>query len=69
MAGIGIGIGLVASFGIGAVLTRLVFGVSVTDPLVYLVAVAVLLGASVLATFLPALRAARLHPIAALKVE
>ena len=69
MEGIGLGIGLVASVGVGAVVSRLVFGVSATDPAAYLVAILVLLGASVLAAFLPAYKASRLDPVQALKAE
>ena len=69
MAGIGLGIGLAASVGIGVVVSKLVFGVSATDPAAYLVGVAVLLGSSVLAAFLPAFRASRLDPVLALKAE
>ena len=69
MAGIGLGIGLVAAFGIGVVVSRLVFGVSATDPAAYAVGVVSLLATSILATFLPAYRAARLDPVRALKAE
>ena len=69
MAGIGLGIGLVASFGIGVVFSKLAFGVSATDPVVYVVGVVVLLGASLLATLLPAIRASRLDPMLGLRAE
>ena len=42
MAGIGLAIGLLASFGIGVVVSGLVFGVSATDPVAYAVGVVVL---------------------------
>ena len=62
MAGIGLAIGLVASVGVGALVSGLVFGVSATDPFAYVVGVLVLLAASVLAAFLPAYKASRPAP-------
>ena len=64
---LGIAAGAVASFASGKVLERLVFGVNATDPLT-LAAVAVTLAAvALLASLVPAFRAARIDPLEALR--
>jgi putative ABC transport system permease protein len=67
------GIGVVAGVGAAFVGARLVqsflFGVSLHDPLVYASAVGTLVGVSLLASFVPALRASRLSPMEALAQE
>jgi ABC-type antimicrobial peptide transport system permease subunit len=50
-------------------LDNLLFGVAAHDPLSYATAAAVLLTVAVFASLLPALRAARIHPIQALRHE
>jgi ABC-type antimicrobial peptide transport system permease subunit len=69
LAGIGVLVGALGSFAAVRVLASLLVGVSASDPLTYL-AVVVLLGAVVLiASWLPARRAARLNPMQALRSE
>jgi putative ABC transport system permease protein len=69
LAGIGIAIGLLGAMLGTRLIERLLFGVSATDPITF-VAAAVALGvASVAATCVPALRAARVAPVTALRCE
>ncbi len=69
LAGIGIGIGLLCSVGAASLMSGLLFGVSSWD-VPTLAAVAFVLGlAAMLASFLPARRAAGVNPIEALRAE
>jgi predicted permease len=64
---IGIAIGAVAALGSAKILARLVFGVSASDPLTLIIAAATLALAALLASLIPAYRAARLDPLVALR--
>lgn len=69
LAMLGIGIGLLASIAIGRVLSSLLYGVSVHEPRIF-VAVSLLLTAiAAAACAIPAHRASRIEPIAALRHE
>jgi predicted permease len=69
LGAIGLGIGVVAGFGVARAMGGLLYGLSPGDPLTF-VAVPVALGVVVLlATYLPARRAVRLDPVAALRSE
>jgi hypothetical protein len=67
------GIGSAMGLGAAAVLTRmmksLLFGISPLDPLTYVVVPFVLVAAALLASYLPARRAARVDPVQALRAE
>ncbi|MGI9182198.1 MAG: ABC transporter permease [Longimicrobiaceae bacterium] len=66
---VGVGLGLLGALGLSRVLGSLLYGISTTDPSVFL-AVALLLGAvSLLASYLPARRATRVDPMIALRAE
>ncbi len=69
LAGIGIVIGLLGAAAGTRLLERLLFGVSATDPMTFVTAAAALGVASVLATCIPALRAARVAPSTALRSD
>jgi ABC-type lipoprotein release transport system permease subunit len=65
----GVLIGASVSLAITRLMSSLLFGISATDPLTF-VAVAVLLSAvALLASYIPARRAMRVDPMAALRYE
>ena len=69
LAGIGIVIGLAAALGITRLMSSLLFEVSPVDPTTYGVVSLVLIAAAALASYLPALRAAGIDPLVALRAE
>ena len=66
---IGLGIGLAASLGFSRFLQAMLHGVSPGDPAILTGVATVLAGAAALALLLPALRAARIDPVVALRAE
>jgi predicted permease len=66
-AGLGVVIGLIVALVLSHYMTALLFGVKPTDPLVYVGVSAVLLVVALLASYLPARRAAAIDPIIALR--
>lgn len=69
LAGIGVAIGLTAAFGIMRLMSSLLFEVSPVDPLTYAIVSLTLIAATVLACYVPALRATVVDPIEALRSE
>lgn len=69
LTGIGIGIGLAASAALMRLMKAILFGTSPIDAPTYAVVPAILLAAAVLASYIPASRAARVDPVEALKAE
>ncbi|HYL78643.1 MAG TPA: ABC transporter permease [Bryobacteraceae bacterium] len=69
LAGIGVAIGLVAATGLMRLMKSLLFGISPADPLTYAAVPMVLVAAAVLASYIPARRAAGVDPVEALRAE
>jgi putative ABC transport system permease protein len=69
LALLGVAIGLVAALAATRVLSSLVFQVSTTDPVTMTATAAVLVGAAALASWVPAMRAARVDPAVSLRQE
>ena len=69
LAGLGIGAGLACSIGTGMLMRSLLFGVRAWDVSTLAGVALVLLAAAVLASYLPARRAASVNPVEALRAE
>jgi putative ABC transport system permease protein len=69
LAGIGAILGLAAAAGLTRLMSSLLFGVKALDPLTYTAVSALLIGAAVLASYLPARRAMAIDPVEALRAE
>jgi len=69
MAGVGVVVGLLAGSGLGSAMRSTVYEVTPLDPTTYVVAVVTLLVVTVVASWIPAARAAAVEPTRALKSE
>ena len=68
-AGAGLAVGLVLALWSASLIKRMLFGVTNTDPLSFLGALALLILVALAATYLPARRATRVDPMVALRYE
>jgi putative ABC transport system permease protein len=62
-------VGLLASFALTRLMKGLLFGVSATDPLTFIVIAALLIIVALLACWIPGLRAAKVDPMVALRID
>jgi len=69
LAAMGIAIGLVGAFALTRVMSSLLFGVSATDLLTFVITSLLLGSIALMASYIPARRAAKVDPIAALQHE
>jgi predicted permease len=69
LAGVGLAIGLVLALAVTRLVTGLLYGVSPTDPVTLVAIGALLLSVTLLASWIPARRAARVDPMVALRHE
>lgn len=65
----GIGIGLIASFALGRVVSSMIYGVSSRDLVTFLAVTLLLLVVSIVASLIPAVRATRVDPLVVLRDE
>jgi len=66
---IGVVIGIAGSLALTRTVESLLFGVTATDPLTFGGVTVLLLGAGLLASYIPARRATRVDPVIALRYE
>ncbi|HMF98773.1 MAG TPA: ABC transporter permease [Vicinamibacterales bacterium] len=69
MAGLGIVLGAAGAFAATRVMKELLFGVSATDPVTFGAVALLLASVTLLASYIPALRATKVDPIVALRCE
>jgi predicted permease len=69
LAGIGVAIGLAASAALSSVMATVLYGVRAIDPLTYAAVSVALVAVSVVATWIPAARAAAVDPARALRAD
>jgi len=69
LAGIGMLVGVVASWALARMLNGLLFGVTSSDPVTFAGMLVILTGVAALAGYLPARRASRIDPMSALRMS
>jgi putative ABC transport system permease protein len=65
----GVAVGIITALAAGRLVSALLFGVSASDPITYGAVVLVLGAVALTACYIPALRAARINPMSALRAD
>jgi ABC-type antimicrobial peptide transport system permease subunit len=66
---VGMAVGLVGAVLLSRLMTTVVYGVRVTDPLTYAAVALLLAGVALVASYVPARRATRVDPLTAMRTE
>jgi predicted permease len=69
LSGIGVGIGLASAFGLTRLMEALLYGVDPVDPLTFGAVALSLTAVAMVASYLPARRAAKVDPVEAIRIE
>lgn len=69
LAAIGVVIGLIGAYALTHLMSKLLFGVSATDPLIFVTIAGLLALIALIASYIPAYRASKIDPIIALRYE
>lgn len=65
----GLALGIACALALTRLMSSLLYGVTASDPMIYIVVAVFVAGAALLATFIPSLRATRVEPTVALRCE
>jgi predicted permease len=69
LAAVGMGVGVIAAFGLSGLLQGMLFGVTPTDPTAFAAVLGVTLAAVLAASYVPARKAMKVAPVTALRAE
>ena len=69
LAAIGVAIGLMGAFALTRLMSKLLFGVSATDPIIFVTIAGILAFIALIASYIPAYRASKIDPVIALRYE
>jgi ABC-type antimicrobial peptide transport system permease subunit len=69
LALVGVAVGLPSGYGLGRYVETQLFGMTARDPLTFALATTILLATALLAGYVPAARATRVHPMVALRYQ